>query len=174
MLSAQDIEVRITNYACCALEFFGRYVDNTIVGETKCAEMNWSIAMYLKEAQRMMCDSDCVDAKLLAEVACIADQYCDNCPCTEPADPNDVDCTIVPSFTVIAVIPADEIPIPCSINLDWNNDWSNDFNADIPCVNVQPGDSYYVTTGVWAGQIITWAAEPDFNNDFNNDFNAQQ
>jgi hypothetical protein len=171
MLTTQEIRDRASSYGCCSLSSLYSYVQHKIYGDEKCAEKSWRMFLYLRWAQTKMCDPCWTDAQKSA-LAKRADCFCNPCGC-EGAD-EEVDCTITPDFEVIAVIPADEIPIPCSINLDWNDDWSNDFNADIPCVNVQPGDSYYVTTGVWAGQIITWAAEPDFNNDFNNDFNAQQ
>jgi len=169
MMTHEEIRQRGQQYGCCALDALYSYVQSSIYGDNKCAEKSWRMFLYLRWAQAKMCDPCLTDGQKCAIIK-KADCYCEcrDCPYEE-----DVDCTITPFATVIAAIPFDELPIPCSINLDFNNDWNNDWNADVPCVNVQPGDSYYILTGPNAGAVYTWAAQPDFNSDYNLDFNTQ-
>lgn len=169
-MTQEEVVRRQSWYRCCSLGYFDKWVEGAIHGDKECAEKNYNLALYMGWAADVMCD-ECVDLGFKAQVAAKADCYCDLCGCPEEPERT---CAITPDIIVIAVIPQSELPIPCSINLDWNNDFNNDFNADIPCVNVQPGNSYFITSGAWSGAVVTWKPEPDFNNDFNNDFNAQQ
>jgi len=171
MLTTQEIRDRASSYGCCSLSSLYSYVQSKIYGDEKCADRHWRMFLFLRWAQTKMCDPCWSDAQK-TELAKRADCFCNPCGC-EGAD-EEVDCTITPDFEVIDAIPSDELPIPCSINLDFNNDWNNDWNADVPCVNVQPGDSYYILSGPNAGTVYTWAAQPDFNNDYNLDFNTTQ
>jgi len=179
MQSQESLNVRQNLYACCA----GR------LGLLASQQKDYGMDCYRKTEDRsafllymvsLLCrmpeNPTCITDKELCALIEEADKCCVNygqkpCPPTIPAP---IDCTITPFATVITAIPFDELPIPCSINLDFNNDWNNDWNADVPCVNVQPGDSYYILTGPNAGAVYTWAAQPDFNNDYNIDFNTTQ
>lgn len=179
MIPLTDAQIlsRRFNYGCCRIDYLDKWVEAKIHGDGKCAEENWRMFMFMSFAKEVVStipvegeEHKCADPELAIKVIKRADCFCE-CQCAPPPPTN---CDITSDFEVIAAIPFSGLPIPCSINLDWNNDWNNDWNADIPCVNVQPGDSYYILTGSNAGFIYTWAAQPDFNNDFNNDFNTTQ
>jgi hypothetical protein len=177
-----QIQQRLAAYCCCYGETgYDRMIAKDS-GKAALAAKLWKRMLLLDWAIGVLSlyseDGECKGQwKPTYEQVCCAISKADPC-CVgtgcAPTPPVRLDCTITPFATVIAAIPFDELPIPCSINLDFNNDWNNDWNADVPCVNVQPGDSYYILTGPNAGAVYTWAAQPDFNNDYNFDFNTTQ
>lgn len=148
MLTQAEILRRAESYACCALARMHAAIVAWDRGETKCGDENFELAEWLGlfAAPTMYAasgDDFCGPATLPDLIAEYADCICSPCEC----ETTEVDCTLVPDFTVLDAVAFADLPVSPAV-----------------------GDSYYILSGTNAGDILTWSDGGGFSNGFSNGF----
>ena len=116
MLTNDDIIVRRTNYACCALDYLAAFVEADNFGTKECARKNRRLWLYMLFAKKVMDATPlegetgkCGTLAFATKVAKKADCFCSSCDCeNDPYPPPPDPCAIPVTYNVKAAVDADQ------------------------------------------------------------------
>lgn len=165
MLDHGQIRERASRYACCSFAHLVDSMEADIVGDTACAKKAWKQSLKAYWASEVMSgtvlDGGCYTVAYASQVAESVDCICKTvygCKCPEP-----IDCTIVPDYTVSAVV--EELPIACGLLVDalvmWPMDDPDTLTAYAPAGEFG-GRTLYESLGnnvafvAWSASSLAW------------------